>query len=394
MKKHKWLIGVILIILSGLIIYFTGLFQLNNNKSYGELGISKSGFYSTNKDLLSKKLKKIYKKIDKSVYSLEPEIQFDNVKKNEIKKVIEYYKADNPQIFWLKNDFSLEQQIFTNDITGANLEYYYIDLQEKEQVMFTPSLVNKMNRELELESKKIIDSIPKEYTNYQKAKYVHDYLVSTIKYDKSGNFSHNVYGALVDKKAVCDGLSKAYMYLLSQLGIESRIVYGKSEEGIAHSWNIIKLDDEYYHVDLTWDMPQKNSDTIIYSNFCITDDDVKKKRKIYSPYNDINDSIYAPIPRCDSTKYNYYKKEGLLISSYSDFNLDYILDLLNKTAGNKEKSIQIKFAKQKDFKAFIEDLKAGDNKKFYRFPYSNSERKVSIKTINEDNIVIFEFEYK
>lgn len=394
MKKHKYLIILVLLILGGLIIYLTGVLELNTSEHYGDLGISKTGFYSVNKDLLSKQSIKIYEQIDENVYSLKPDIDINNVNKNEIKKIVEYYKADNPQVFWLKSDFSLDQQLFTDNIIGVNLEYYYIDNTSSKQIIYTKDLVSKMNKELENESNRIIQSVPVYYTDYQKAKYIHDYLVSSIEYDENANFSHNVYGALVEKKAVCDGLSKAYMYLLSQLDIESHIVYGKSKEGVAHSWNIIKLDDDYYHVDLTWDMPQGDSNTILYSNFCITDEDVKKNRIIYSPYNNINDNIYAPIPKCDSTEYNYYQKEGLLISSYTDADLNYILDLINEIVQNKENSIQIRFKQSDDFDKFVEELTQGTNDKFYRFPYSNSQREVTIKTQNKENIVIFEFEYK
>ena len=60
MKKHKYLIILVLLILGGLIIYLTGVLELNTTKHYGDLGISKTGFYSINKDLLSKESSKIY----------------------------------------------------------------------------------------------------------------------------------------------------------------------------------------------------------------------------------------------------------------------------------------------------------------------------------------------
>lgn len=395
MKKHKYVAVFILLITLGLVVYFIGVFELNYIKNYGDLGIDKMGFYTNAKDLLPRKLKKLYDKIDNNIYSLNPDVDFANMSSKDVRKVIEYYKADNPQVFWLKSDFSLEQQLFTDDIVGVNLEYFYVDNEKGSNVAFTQDLVKQMNKQLELESKKIIDSIPKYFSDYEKAKYLHDYIVSTVDYDENANFSHNSYGALVDKKAVCDGMSKAYMYLLSQIDIESRIVYGKSKYGVSHAWNIIKLGDEYYHVDLTWDMPQGDSDTIIYSNFGLTDEETKKNKYIYSPFTDnLDDSIYAPIPKCDSIEYNYYKKQGLLIYSYNDKDIEYILDLVNKAVEHKEKSIQIKFINKENFDKFILDLTQGTNDKFYRFPYKTSEREVSIKTQKTENIVIFEFKYK
>ena len=42
--------------------------------------------------------------------------------------------------------------------------------------------------------------------------------------------------------------------MCSELGIECHYVQGFKKDGIeGHSWNIVKLDNKYYNVDLTWD---------------------------------------------------------------------------------------------------------------------------------------------
>lgn len=63
--------------------------------------------------------------------------------------------------------------------------------------------------------------------------------------------SHTMWGGLVEEKAVCDGYAKSLMYGLNIVGIPNKIVTGTAG-GEDHAWNLVKLDNNYYHVDLTW----------------------------------------------------------------------------------------------------------------------------------------------
>ncbi len=93
----------------------------------------------------------------------------------------------------------------------------------------------------------------------EKAVALHEYLVLNCEYDKENldagsvpAVSHTAYGTFVNRVAVCDGYALAYKYLLNQEGIECCMV---TSEVINHAWNLIKLDGEWYQVDVTWDDP-------------------------------------------------------------------------------------------------------------------------------------------
>ena len=98
-------------------------------------------------------------------------------------------------------------------------------------------------------------------SNYEKALYVHDALVNSLEYDSStiNPNSHNIYGALVEKSVVCEGYAKAFKYILDDLDIECILVSGtatnSSKKTESHMWNYIKLDGNWYGVDVTWDDP-------------------------------------------------------------------------------------------------------------------------------------------
>lgn len=100
-------------------------------------------------------------------------------------------------------------------------------------------------------------------TDLEKALAVHDYLVLECEYDSENleantvpMVSHSAYGALVNKVAVCDGYSKAYISILEELGISSKMA---SSESMNHAWNLVSIDGNWYHVDTTWDDPTWDS---------------------------------------------------------------------------------------------------------------------------------------
>lgn len=97
--------------------------------------------------------------------------------------------------------------------------------------------------------------------DYNKILKIHNMLVNSIEYNTSldNKNSHNIYGALVNRKTVCEGYSKAFKYILDSLNIECILVSGtatnSSGETESHMWNYVKLDENWYGVDVTWDDP-------------------------------------------------------------------------------------------------------------------------------------------
>ena len=81
--------------------------------------------------------------------------------------------------------------------------------------------------------------------------YATDYAVNEGEFSKA---IYTAYGALVSGKAVCEGYTLAYNYLLSKVGIESRICASYNWKW-NHSWNIVTIDNSEYHVDITHDDP-------------------------------------------------------------------------------------------------------------------------------------------
>ncbi len=107
----------------------------------------------------------------------------------------------------------------------------------------------------------------KELTDVQKLKWIHDWLINGVDYAYEerneyakgyGFYSKlhifNEYGAIVDGRAVCQSYAYAFKAIVDELvrqtgiDIECEEVHNKS-----HSWNRVKIDGKWYHVDATWD---------------------------------------------------------------------------------------------------------------------------------------------
>lgn len=97
----------------------------------------------------------------------------------------------------------------------------------------------------------------KKRSDYEKEKLIHDYIVSNVAYGYPGGKkepegdAYSAYGALVLKKAVCNGYAEGMKLLCDLSGVTCKMISGTAD-GEKHAWNLIKLDKEWYHADLTW----------------------------------------------------------------------------------------------------------------------------------------------
>lgn len=84
---------------------------------------------------------------------------------------------------------------------------------------------------------------------------VNDYLCDTVVYPPNEPYAaetHTPYNAFKTGSAVCDGYSKAAKLMLNHFGVECDFVIGDCIQGGGHAWNLVKLDGEWYHLDVTW----------------------------------------------------------------------------------------------------------------------------------------------
>ena len=98
----------------------------------------------------------------------------------------------------------------------------------------------------------------------EKALLACDYLVDNCLYDRV-NGGNSVYSALVTKKANSEGLSYAFVELCRQLGLNCRMINGQSNWQ-DHWWNIVEIEGDFYHVDVSQCMDGEFGDGFLLSD--------------------------------------------------------------------------------------------------------------------------------
>lgn len=175
-------------------------------------------------------------------------------------------------------------------------------------------------------TQEILAGIDAGMDDYERELYVHDQITYRIKYDMTNPNCHNAYGGLVEGRAVCDGYSEAFGYLLQRLGIQTFQVLGSGinpNNGKAenHSWTYVRIKGRYYHVDTTWNS-QKDEVFHMYFN---QSDDVMFEDHIVNPVN-------YELPVCQSENDFYFLKNDE--EKLDNYSVDEISQLL-KDNGNK-----------------------------------------------------------
>lgn len=113
------------------------------------------------------------------------------------------------------------------------------------------------------EIKETRDSIVKSLSgiDYNKIMHAHDWIINNLDYEQNitNNNVYNLYGALIEKSAVCEGYAEALKYILDEVDIPCVLVSGTAtnSEGKTerHEWNYVQLYGKWYGIDSTWDDP-------------------------------------------------------------------------------------------------------------------------------------------
>ena len=93
-------------------------------------------------------------------------------------------------------------------------------------------------------------------TDMQAALLIHDYICTHFAYNTDmydgWNVDHDIYNFIVDRVGVCESYAKFMAACLDKLGIENMFAHSDNE---VHIWNLVKINDKWYHFDCTWDDP-------------------------------------------------------------------------------------------------------------------------------------------
>ena len=256
---------------------------------------------------LSNKEKTIYNELYKSIINLQPVAKVTGcLTMPTVKNIIEAITNDNPHLYFFnQTEVRLQMSALSSTVY---LTYFF---NKSEIALYNKKIeeaVNKIIKKLQLETAE---------SEYEIEKRVHDTLASHLEYDHSAisttdkrhlAIAHSIVGVFVDKKAVCEGIAKATKILLNTANIHCIVVTGNStlEKHEGHAWNIVKINNAAYHLDITWDIANSTKKYVNYDYFNLNDMEISKDH-----------SNFKDVPLCISTEANYYNFENLLFSDIS-----------------------------------------------------------------------------
>ncbi len=168
---------------------------------------------------------------------------------------------------------------------------------------------------------RIIEETESAESDFEKELIIHDALCRDVIYDSEYDFDgensvYTAYGALVNGYAVCEGYARAFKLLCRYAGIKCILVTGDSR-GVGHMWNMVELDSQWYHVDVTWDDLRKES---LHTYLNLTERSIRADHDIDIPYSKADSALISQgnsfnfyLPKAQSTEYNYYVQKELII---------------------------------------------------------------------------------
>ena len=282
----------------------------------------------------------------KYTFNLPESINFD-----EYVKVLELYWTNN--IYYDSNDYRYS----TDSTSKNNISSFYITELENDES------IEKYMQEVD----RILSGVPYSYSDYDKILYIATYLVDNVEY-YNGNASSSArddnvgnqnsvssendkpyitgQGALFDGKANCFGYTKALDTMLRRHGFTTIPVFGDTP-GQSHSWNMVKLDGEWYHIDTTW---MDSADGIDYTYFLADDDQISHTHKPekYAYCSTVD------LPKSTDTKYNWFKLNDLYFETAED-----ALEFINSDDCPQDEKVQIRLKDSDEYNNLYELFKKG-----------------------------------
>jgi len=253
-------------------------------------------FYET----LNNKHKTIYSTLLSGLELQDNNIQVPNVSLGELEMIFHSITMDNPHIFYVH-----VTQPFIYDASNSVIKPNYIY-----------DRVTIKNYQSDINSLMIFFDSVKLFTDIEKELFLHDYCLNNFTYNWAENpdmESYTIIGLLNKKTAVCQGIALFVKLVFDYVGIQSLVVNGEVSDPVnnkteKHAWNIVSIEGNFYHLDVTWDMTHKQKHNR-YDYFNLCDREIKRDHKVVHEFQ-------KQIPCCIAADKDYYSINNMVATSY------------------------------------------------------------------------------
>ena len=136
---------------------------------------------------------------------------------------------------------------------------------------YTKEEINEISKKVDEIANQLINENDSQINNIKK---IHDYIINQSIYD-SDRSDYNIttyksdiaYGPLIQGYGICGGYTDAMQLFLEKLNIKNYKISSKQ-----HVWNAVYINNQWLHLDLTWDDPVTSTgENILDHNFFLID---------------------------------------------------------------------------------------------------------------------------
>lgn len=198
-----------------------------------------------------------------------------------LEKKLDLYKSNNKkdEYFEVSESMNNETGIYELEILT---EFYnsmedcrgpYIDCIFKKQDENSRKIMKEYKETIKIAKDFINQNIKDNMSDIEKEAIISKYLMDKIKYNielsKAENYEYDpytnelgygfdAYYPIVKGEGVCHHYAQAFNLMAALAGLESFSAESpctddECSKDDAHEWNIVKIDNRYYHIDLTWE---------------------------------------------------------------------------------------------------------------------------------------------
>lgn len=115
---------------------------------------------------------------------------------------------------------------------------------------YTKSRTASISEMLDEYTEKLLSGVEDDWSDTEKVLYVHDYIAAHAKYYEGSNIytGRNISDLFLKETSVCVGYAMGFQYIMDIMGIPCISVTNDD-----HIWNMVQIDSNWYHLDITWD---------------------------------------------------------------------------------------------------------------------------------------------
>ena len=262
---------------------------------------------------------KVYREIYAILTTFGEDVTLSTTDPDRLGDVFQCVLNDHPEIFYVQG------YTYTSYTKGEKI----IRLTLSGTYTMSPEEAAWCEQQIEEYAKTCLAGLRPEASDYEKVKYVYEYLIKHTEYQQDSPENQNICSVFLNGKSVCQGYAKATQYLLNRAGVFCTLVIGSVSEGEGHAWNLVQMDGEYYYVDTTWgdasyqmeegerDAWEKKLPDINYDYLGVTTEQLLRTHRL---------NHVVPLPLCVSMDCNYYVREGTYVTSSEEEQLSRIFE--------------------------------------------------------------------